>query len=108
MPPADRRGWTSSSPTATCSSGSRRSTPRDSRRCSMATLDELLDTVGAAPEGPQIAAFFDYDGTVIDPFSASAFYRHRIRHFEIGPVELARTLLGAARGIDSGEDFEGV
>jgi putative phosphoserine phosphatase / 1-acylglycerol-3-phosphate O-acyltransferase len=72
----------------------------------MATLDELLDAIAAAPPGPQIAAFFDYDGTVIDNFSASAFYRHRIRHFEIGPVELVRTLLGAARGIDSGEDFE--
>src|SRR3954451_2158817 len=72
----------------------------------MATLDELLDDIAAAPPGPQIAAFFDYDGTVIDGFSASAFYRHRIRHAEIGPVELAKTLLGAARGIDSPEDFE--
>ena len=72
----------------------------------MSTLDELLDAIAAAPEGPQIAAFFDYDGTVIDNFSAAAFYRHRIRHFEIGPAELAKTLLGAARGIDSAEDFE--
>jgi putative phosphoserine phosphatase/1-acylglycerol-3-phosphate O-acyltransferase len=72
----------------------------------MATLDELLDAIAAAPQGPQIAAFFDYDGTVIDNFSAAAFYRHRLRHFEIGPLELAKTLLGAARGIDSGEDFE--
>src|SRR4051794_22894145 len=72
----------------------------------MATLDELLDGTAAAPPRPHIAAFFDYDGTVIDGFSASAFYRHRLRHAEIGPLELARTLLGAARGIDSAEDFE--
>jgi putative phosphoserine phosphatase / 1-acylglycerol-3-phosphate O-acyltransferase len=72
----------------------------------MSTLDERLDAIAAAPAGPQIAALFDYDGTVIDNFSAAAFYRHRLRHFEIGPVELAKTLLGAARGIDSGEDFE--
>jgi len=72
----------------------------------MAALDEVLEAIAAAPEGPDIAAFFDYDGTVIDGFSASAFYRHRLRHMEIGPVELAKTLLGAARGIDSGEDFE--
>jgi len=72
----------------------------------MSTLDERLDAIAAAPHGPQIAAFFDYDGTVIDSFSAAAFYRHRLRHFEIGPLELAKTLLGAARGIDSGEDFE--
>jgi putative phosphoserine phosphatase / 1-acylglycerol-3-phosphate O-acyltransferase len=73
----------------------------------MATLDELLDDVMAAPAGPQVAAFFDYDGTVIDGFSAGAFYRHRIRHGEIGPLELARTLLASATGIDSPEKFEG-
>src|SRR3954466_1166460 len=72
----------------------------------MAPLDELVGGHAAAAPGPEIAAFFDYDGTVIDGFSASAFYRHRLRHAEIGPVELAKTLLGAARGIDSGEDFE--
>jgi putative phosphoserine phosphatase / 1-acylglycerol-3-phosphate O-acyltransferase len=72
----------------------------------MATLDELLDAIAAAPPGPQVAAFFDYDGTVIDGFSASAFYRHRLRHAEIGPVELVKTLLGAARGIDSPDEFE--
>src|SRR3954447_20507341 len=72
----------------------------------MATLDELLDDIAAAPPGPQVAAFFDYDGTVIDGFSAAAFYRHRLRHNEIGPVELGRTLLGAARGIDGVDDFE--
>jgi putative phosphoserine phosphatase/1-acylglycerol-3-phosphate O-acyltransferase len=72
----------------------------------MATLDELLDAIAAAPEGPDIAAFFDYDGTIIDGFSAAAWYRHRLRHAEIGPVELMRTLLGAVRGIDDGDDFE--
>jgi putative phosphoserine phosphatase/1-acylglycerol-3-phosphate O-acyltransferase len=72
----------------------------------MATLEQLLDAIERAPEGPQIAAFFDYDGTVIDGFSAAAFYRHRLRHNEIGPVELAKTLAGAVRGIDSPEEFE--
>jgi putative phosphoserine phosphatase/1-acylglycerol-3-phosphate O-acyltransferase len=72
----------------------------------MATLDELLDAIEDSPEGPEVAAFFDYDGTVIDGFSASAFYRHRLRNREIGPVELARTLLASAQGIGGGEDFE--
>ncbi len=71
----------------------------------MSTLDELLEAVAAAPEGPDIAAFFDYDGTIIDGFSAAAWYRHRLRHAEIGPLELMRTLLGAVRGIDDGDDF---
>ncbi|MDX6597945.1 MAG: putative phosphoserine phosphatase / 1-acylglycerol-3-phosphate O-acyltransferase, partial [Gaiellales bacterium] len=72
----------------------------------MATLDELLAAIAAAPEGPDVAAFFDYDGTIIDGFSAAAWYRHRLRHAEIGPLELMRTLLGAVRGIDDGDDFE--
>ena len=44
-----RSGSTSWSRTATCSRGSRRSTPRDWRRCWMSTLDELLDAIAAAP-----------------------------------------------------------
>jgi putative phosphoserine phosphatase / 1-acylglycerol-3-phosphate O-acyltransferase len=72
----------------------------------MATLDELLDAIEDSPDGPGVAAFFDYDGTVIDGFSASAFYRHRLRNREIGPLELARTLLASAQGIGGGEDFE--
>ena len=64
----------------------------------MATLDELLDAVAAAPPGPQVAAFFDYDGTVIDGFSASAFYRHRIRHAEIGPIPDSAFIELFARG----------
>jgi putative phosphoserine phosphatase/1-acylglycerol-3-phosphate O-acyltransferase len=61
--------------------------------------------VRGGPHGAQIAACFDYDGTVIDGFSAGAFYRHRMLKLEIGPQELARTLLAAARGIHGEEDF---
>ncbi|HVS28152.1 MAG TPA: HAD-IB family hydrolase [Solirubrobacteraceae bacterium] len=71
----------------------------------MATVAELVEAIHAAPRGPRVAACFDYDGTVIDGFSASAFYRHRIRGMDIGPVELARTLLASARGIGGEQDF---
>ena len=50
-----------------------------------------------------MGAFLDYDGTIIDGFSAGAFYRHRLMKGSIGPRELARTLLAAARGIS--DDF---
>jgi putative phosphoserine phosphatase/1-acylglycerol-3-phosphate O-acyltransferase len=33
--------------------------------------------VRAGPAGAQVAAYFYYDGTVIDGFSAGAFYRKR-------------------------------
>jgi putative phosphoserine phosphatase/1-acylglycerol-3-phosphate O-acyltransferase len=71
----------------------------------MATLPELVAEIHAAPRGPRVAAYFDYDGTVIDGFSASAFYRQRIRALEIGPLELARTLLASARGIAGEQEF---
>lgn len=71
----------------------------------MTTVAERLDAITAAPRGPEVAAFLDYDGTVISGFSAAAFYRHRFRHLEIGLQEIARTLLMATRGIESEEDF---
>ena len=69
-------------------------------------LDERLAAVEAAPDGPQIGAFFDYDGTVITGYSAQAFYRHRILGLDIGPIEIARTLLMSVQGVESPEDFE--
>jgi putative phosphoserine phosphatase/1-acylglycerol-3-phosphate O-acyltransferase len=71
----------------------------------MTTIDELVAAVHQAPEGPGVAAFFDYDGTVISGYSATAFYRHRILSLQLGPVELVRTLLHSARGITSEEEF---
>jgi putative phosphoserine phosphatase/1-acylglycerol-3-phosphate O-acyltransferase len=68
-------------------------------------LDERLAAIAAAPDGPQVGAFFDYDGTVISGYSAQAFYRHRILGLDIGPVEIARTLLMSVQGIESSEDF---
>ncbi len=71
----------------------------------LATIDELVAAVHAAPEGPTTAAFFDYDGTIISGYSATAFYRHRIMSLQLGPVELVRTLLHSVRGITSEEEF---
>jgi len=69
------------------------------------SLDERLAAIAAAADGPQIGAFFDYDGTVISGYSAQAFYRHRMLGLDIGPVELVRTLLMSAQGIETPEDF---
>jgi hypothetical protein len=69
------------------------------------TLDDAIGAVHDAEPGPQVVACIDYDGTLISGFSAGAFYRHRIRHMEIGPIELTRTLLATIRGIDSEESF---
>jgi putative phosphoserine phosphatase/1-acylglycerol-3-phosphate O-acyltransferase len=39
----------------------------------MTDVTELLDEVGRAPKGPEVGAFFDFDGTLIAGYSASAF-----------------------------------
>jgi putative phosphoserine phosphatase / 1-acylglycerol-3-phosphate O-acyltransferase len=74
----------------------------------MTALEERLRQIQAAPTGKKIGAFFDYDGTLIDGFSYAAIYRRRLRRLEVSPVELARTLLLAARGIDREEDFSAI
>jgi HAD superfamily hydrolase (TIGR01490 family) len=60
----------------------------------------MIGEVRRAPGGPTVGAFFDVDGTVIEGYSAAAFYRHRARRLELGPIEVARTL---AHGLRSGE-----
>jgi putative phosphoserine phosphatase/1-acylglycerol-3-phosphate O-acyltransferase len=68
-------------------------------------LEELIERVYAAPRGRQIAGCFDYDGTVITGYSASAFYGKRLRAGEIGPGELAKTLWFGLRGVQTEKEF---
>ncbi|HYF27407.1 MAG TPA: HAD-IB family hydrolase [Baekduia sp.] len=71
----------------------------------MTPLPELLTRVHAAERGPEVIAAFDYDGTLISGYSATAFYEHRIKHGQMGPLDLAQTLLRARRGIEDDEAF---
>jgi hypothetical protein len=48
-------------------------------------LAELLARVRAAPDGPGVAAVFDYDGTLIDGFSGVSFIREQFRRKQLGP-----------------------
>jgi HAD superfamily hydrolase (TIGR01490 family) len=68
-------------------------------------LAAALDRIARAPEGPQIGAFFDYDGTVIDGYSAFTFYRHRLRRLQVGLGEATQLLLLGMRGLEDEEDF---
>jgi putative phosphoserine phosphatase/1-acylglycerol-3-phosphate O-acyltransferase len=65
-----------------------------------ATLAEIRDGHG----GPDIGAFFDFDGTIIDGYSAMALYQHRLRNFEIGPEEATRTMWAALQRRPPTED----
>jgi putative phosphoserine phosphatase/1-acylglycerol-3-phosphate O-acyltransferase len=68
------------------------------------TLQELLEEVERAPRGQRIGAFFDFDGTLIDGYSARVFYEDQVRRFEISRGQLVRSALAgidmALRGSD--------
>jgi putative phosphoserine phosphatase/1-acylglycerol-3-phosphate O-acyltransferase len=62
------------------------------------TVDELVEHIKMGPGGPKVAAFFDFDGTLIQGYSAGALYAHRARNLELGPDEFLRTLRAALSG----------
>jgi putative phosphoserine phosphatase/1-acylglycerol-3-phosphate O-acyltransferase len=61
-------------------------------------VDELIERIKMGPGGPKVAAFFDFDGTLIQGYSAGALLAHRARNFELGPDEFVRTMLAALGG----------
>jgi len=71
-------------------------------------IAELIEEIVAAPDGPGVGAFFDFDGTLIAGYSGSQFYRARLRSGDVGPGELARTLLAIGDMRLRGADVEGL
>jgi len=69
------------------------------------TLAEQLAAIEAAPKGLHVAAYFDFDGTVIDGYSAMSFYRHRLRNGGIPIPEVLRTVALGLRGVETSDDF---
>lgn len=70
------------------------------------TEADLVADVENGPRGPEIGAFFDFDGTLIDGYSLGAFARHHVRSGHVLPVDLGRMLLIGMRGLTTEEDFE--
>lgn len=68
------------------------------------SVDDLLTEIGEAPSGPEVGAFFDFDGTLIAGYSASAFYEDRLRRRDISPAELARSLAAGVQIALGGAD----
>src|SRR5262252_8636655 len=68
--------------------------------------EQLIADVEAGPTGPQVGAFFDFDGTLIDGYSLSAFARYHLRSWQIAPADLGQLLLTGIRGVTTEQDFE--
>jgi len=58
----------------------------------VADIDDLLAAVAAGPQGPDVGAFFDFDGTLIHGYSAVLYFRQRMASRAVGPQELIGTL----------------
>lgn len=74
----------------------------------MTILAQQLERIAAAPAGAQVAAFFDYDGTVIDGYSVADIYRDRLRRADIGLAELGGMARSMLTGVTSENDFASV
>src|SRR5260221_12686816 len=68
--------------------------------------EQLIADVEAGPQGPRVGSLFDFDGTLIDGYSLSAFARHHLRSLQIAPADLGRLLLTGIHGVTTEGDFE--
>jgi putative phosphoserine phosphatase/1-acylglycerol-3-phosphate O-acyltransferase len=65
------------------------------------TLQPLLDAIKESPEGPEICAIFDFDGTIISGYSAIAFIREQLRRGDLSArdfLELASAMTNFGLG----------
>jgi putative phosphoserine phosphatase/1-acylglycerol-3-phosphate O-acyltransferase len=70
----------------------------------VADIDDLLAAVAAGPQGPEVGAFFDFDGTLIHGYSAALYFRQRITSGAVGPQELRDTLVEVFNMSQRGHD----
>lgn len=61
----------------------------------MSRLNHLLEDIERSPDGPRVAAIFDFDGTLIAGYSATAFIREQLKRGDLSPrqfLELMRAM----------------
>lgn len=68
-------------------------------------LEQQLQRIADGPSGPKIGAFFDYDGTLIDGYSAAAYFVDRIKRGDMATKEIVETLKLSRKGDLSDEEF---
>lgn len=58
----------------------------------MALHSDVTRIVNDAPDGPQIGAFFDFDGTIMAGFSATEFFKEQIKRGQISVNDFLETV----------------
>jgi putative phosphoserine phosphatase/1-acylglycerol-3-phosphate O-acyltransferase len=71
-------------------------------------VTQIVAAIEASPRGPEIGAFFDFDGTLIDGYSATAYVTDRIRRREMDLGEAADIVRTVWRHNMSERDFADV
>ena len=61
-------------------------------------VQEVIAEIEAGPQGPEVGAFFDLDGTLVAGYTAATFYGDRLKHREVSPAEFLRTVVTAVDG----------
>lgn len=69
------------------------------------SIDAQLEAIRTGPQGPKVGAFFDFDGTLIDGYSATALYAHRLKSRELSVTEIVETARMIGRGTLSEAQF---
>jgi putative phosphoserine phosphatase / 1-acylglycerol-3-phosphate O-acyltransferase len=73
----------------------------------MSATDSVA-AIEAGPKGPEIGAFFDFDGTLIDGYSAAPYFTERLRRREMSLGEAADIIRTALRGDMNEREFADV
>ena len=72
----------------------------------MADIEWLIEEIDESPEGADIGAFFDFDGTLIAGYSAAAFFKYRLQHREISVKEVVKQVAEAVNMERHGKDVD--
>lgn len=61
------------------------------------TLNDFIESIYDSVEGPETVAFFDFDKTLIDGYSAKSFLIEQIRSGGLTPRDMRKQLSAIAK-----------
>lgn len=72
------------------------------------SVTEAIASIEAGPRGPQVAAYFDLDGTLVAGYTGNSFFTDRLRNRDVPASEFIRTVVTAVDGTVLGGDATAV